>query len=112
VAVAGVLPLGQWFGGRRVAMGGLRAVATRNEQRGRGFATRAVRAQLDAMRTRREWLSALFPAVVRPYRRLGWGIAGTLFHRHVPTRALQAVPPSPVAVRRATDADRDRIRAC
>jgi len=112
IAAAGVLGLGQWFGERSVPMGGVRAVVVRSEHRGRGHATRAVRACLAAMRARGEVVSALYPAVVRPYRRLGWGIAGTLVFRTVPTRALAAVPASTVPVRRATASDRDVIRAC
>jgi predicted acetyltransferase len=112
VASAGVLAMGQWFGGRSVPMGGLRAVAVRVDQRGRGHATRAVRAALDAMRARGEAISALYPQVVRPYRRLGWEIAGTLFFRKVSPAALRDIAPSPVTVRRAGDDDRSRIRAC
>ena len=112
VAMAGALGLGQWFGGRSVPMGGLRAVATRVEQRGRGHATRAVRAALAAMRARGEVISTLYPQVVHPYRRLGWEIGGTLFFRMVPPSALRAIAPSSIAVRRAADADRPRIRAC
>jgi predicted acetyltransferase len=113
VAMAGALALGQWFGGRSVPMGGLRAVATRVEQRGRGHATRVVRAALAAMRARGEAISTLFPQVARPYRRLGWEFAGTLFFRKIAPHALREVvaPPS-LAVRRAGDEDRPRIRAC
>jgi predicted acetyltransferase len=111
VAMAGAMPLAQWFGGRSIPMGGVRAVAVRPELRGRGYASRAVRAVLDAMRARGEVLSALYPATVRPYRRLGWEIAGTLFYRDVPARAL---PPATrdVDVRRASSADRAVLRAC
>jgi len=111
VAMAGSIGLAQWFGGRSIPMGGVRAVAVRPESRGRRHASRAVRAVLEAMRARGEALSALYPATVRPYRRLGWEIAGTLFYRDVPPRAL---PPSPrdVSVRRATAADRTVLRAC
>src|SRR5262249_36893578 len=112
VAMAGALGLGQWFGGRSVPMGGLRAVAVRVEQRGRGHATRAVRAALAAMRARGEVISTLYPQVVHPYRRLGWELAGTLFFRMVTPAALRAIAPSSIAVRRATDADRARLRAC
>ena len=110
-AMAGALPLAQWFGGRSIPMGGVRAVAVRPELRGRGHASRAVRAVLEAMRARGEALSALYPATVRPYRRLGWEIAGTLFYRDVPARAL---PPASrdVDVRRASAADRAVLRAC
>lgn len=112
VAMAGVLASGQWFGGRSVPMGGLRAVATRVEHRGRGAAAQAVRAALHAMRARGECLSALFPQVVRPYRRLGWEIAGTLFYRTVAPRVLSTLGESGIDVRRATADDHGRIRAC
>lgn len=112
VATAGVLALGQWFGGRAIPMGGLRAVAVRVEHRGRGHATRAVRASLEAMRARGEIISALYPQVVRPYRRLGWEIAGTLVFRRVVPAALREIGDAPLAVRRASEGDRPRIRAC
>jgi predicted acetyltransferase len=110
-AMAGAIPFAQWFGGRSIPMGGVRAVAVRPELRGRGYASRAVRAVIGAMRARGEALSALYPATVRPYRRLGWEIAGTLFYRDVPARAL---PPAPrdVPVRRAGLDDRALLRAC
>ncbi len=112
VAMAGALALGQWFGGRSIPMGGLRAVAARVDQRGRGHATRAVRAALAAMRARGEAISALYPQVVQPYRRLGWEFAGTLFFRRIAPGALRAIAAPALDVRRATDADRPRIRAC
>lgn len=112
VATCGVLGLGQWFGGRSVPMGGVRAVATRVEQRGRGLATRAVRACLAAMRERGEAISVLYPQVVRPYRALGWETAGTLLFRQVPPRALAALGRPTLRVRRQADDDRARIRAC
>jgi predicted acetyltransferase len=111
VAMAGVLGLGQWFGGRPVPMGGLRAVAVRLEHRRRGHAARVVRAALAAMRARGECISALYPQVVRPYRRLGWEIAGTLLYRQVSPRELAGVPEAAVPIRRATQADRAAIRA-
>jgi len=112
VAMAGALPLGQWYGGRSVPMAGVRGVGVRAEQRGRGYGTRVLRAALEAMKARGQAISALYPAVVRPYRRLGWEIAGTLFFREVPTRALMAFAPHDVVVRRAGAADRATVRAC
>ena len=110
-AMAGAIQLAQWFGGRSIPMGGVRAVAVRPELRGRGHASRAVRAVLEAMRARGEALSALYPATVRPYRLLGWEIAGTLFYRDVPAHAL---PPASrdLDVRRAGAGDRAVLRAC
>jgi predicted acetyltransferase len=113
VAMAGALAMGQWFGERAVPMGGLRAVATRVEHRGRGHATRAVRAVLDAMRARGLAISTLFPQVVLPYRRLGWEFGGTLLFRRIAPRSLrEIVAPRALASRRAADDDRARIRAC
>jgi predicted acetyltransferase len=93
-------------------MGGVRAVAARVEHRRRGYATRVVRASLDAMRARGEALSVLYPQVVRPYRRLGWEIAGTLLFRQVPPSVLARIAAPAVPIRRAGDVDRAAIRAC
>lgn len=112
VATASTLAYAQWFGGRSVPMGGVRAVMTRTETRGRGHATRVLRASLEAMRRRGEVLSVLYPAVTRPYRNLGWEVAGTVVFRRVAPRALAAIPRGDLPVRRATAADRTTIRAC
>src|SRR5262249_34701392 len=111
-AIASVLPYAQWFGGRSVPMGGVRAVMVRTELRGRGHATRVLRACLEAMRGRGEALSVLYPAVTRPYRNLGWEVAGTVVFRQVAPRALAALDPGELDVRRATAAARAAIRAC
>jgi predicted acetyltransferase len=112
VATSGVLGYGQWFGGRSVPMGGVRAVAVRTEHRGRGYATRVVRASLEAMHRRGEVISALYPQVTRPYRRLGWEVAGTIVFRQVNPRVLGAIAASELPVRRASENDRATIRAC
>jgi predicted acetyltransferase len=112
VATASTLGYAQWFGGRSVPMGGVRAVMTRTEMRGRGYSTRVLRASLAAMQRRGEVVSMLYPQVSPPYRRLGWEVAGTVVFRQVTPRALAAIPRSDLAVRRATAADRATIRAC
>src|SRR5262245_13254421 len=111
-AMAAVLPFRQWFGGRSVPMGGVAAVAVRPEYRGRGCARRLIRAALAAMRARGEVVSALFPSVLPPYRGLGWEFAGTVDHHVVPTRALAAIRPSDVNVRRGGAADLETLRSC
>jgi predicted acetyltransferase len=112
VAMASALPYAQWFGGRSVPMGGVRAVMTRTEMRGRGHATRVLRACLEALRRRGEPLSVLYPAVTRPYRNLGWEVAGTVVFRQVTPRALAVIPAGELDVRRATAANRAAVRAC
>jgi predicted acetyltransferase len=111
-ATASTLGYAQWWGGRSVPMGGVRAVMTRTEARGRGHATHVLRASLEAMRRRGEVISVLYPAVSPPYRNLGWETAGTVVFRQVTPRALAAIPSSDLAVRRASAADRPTIRAC
>src|SRR5262249_15196093 len=111
VAMASALPYAQWFGGRSVPMGGVRAVMGRTELRGRGHATRVLRACLEAMHRRGEALSVLYPAVTRPYRSLGWETAGTVVFRQVTPRALAAIPPGDLEVRRGAVADRPAVRA-
>src|SRR5262245_22663639 len=110
-AIASVLPYAQWFGGRSVPMGGVRAVMVRTELRGRGHATRVLRACLEAMHRRGEALSVLYPAVTRPYRNLGWETAGTVVFRQVTPRVLATIPPGDLDVRRAAPADRRAVRA-
>ena len=113
VATAGVLGYAQWLGGRTVPMGGVRAVMTRTEHRGRGYATRVLRACLEAMRRRGEVVSVLYPQLTRPYRAAGWEVAGTILFRQVAPRALRALPArDDVPVRRAGAGDHATIRAC
>lgn len=92
VAIAGVWEFGQFFGGRRVPMGGLASVVVPPEHRHRGFGSQIVRHALRLMHERGEAISTLYPATVAPYRRLGWEIAGAWVRRRVPTAALRALP--------------------
>ena len=77
LAVAAAYRFRQWFGGRDLDMSGIYAVATLPEHRATGMASAAV---LQIMREARESgvpLTALYPAVARPYRKLGYELAGT-----------------------------------
>ncbi len=47
-----VLPMGQWFGGRSVPMGGIASVVVRPEHRGEGIAGRLLVTALEQMRER------------------------------------------------------------
>ncbi len=76
VAGAACISMGQYFGGVRVAMGGLASVAVRPDRRGSGVAKRLVRASLEAMAERGEVISMLYPTTAQLYRHLGYEIAG------------------------------------
>jgi predicted acetyltransferase len=83
-----VLDVGQWFGGRSVPMGGIRAVGVRPEARAAGIATRLLRAVLGELHERGTPLSVLYPATQPVYRRLGWEQAGVRTRWVVPTQTI------------------------
>jgi len=87
-SLLGLIPMGQWFGGRSVRMVGVAGVATRPEARGRGASTRLLGAALAELRAEGVALSALFPASTVLYRRSGYELAGSRFRHRVPARAI------------------------
>lgn len=97
---------GQWYGGRRVPMGGVAGVAIAPDARQRGVGTALLGRALRDMHDRGELLSALYPATHVPYRRLGWEIAGVWARRTVPTATLRGLPrPAEGTAVRAATAD-------
>jgi predicted acetyltransferase len=88
-ATAGEFRFTQWFGGRGLACCGIWGVATLPEYRGLGLASASVGAVMDAAHDRGDPLTALYPAVLEPYRRLGYELAGT-FNQH--RLSLDALP--------------------
>jgi predicted acetyltransferase len=113
VATTEVIPLGQFFGGRSVPMGGVAAVAVRPAHRGRGVGPRLLAAAVTQMREHGQAISTLHPATTRFYRRLGWEIGGQFGVWRVPTASLAALPPGePECVRPATPDDATPIRDC
>jgi len=77
IAGLSLLPLGQWWGGRRLAMGGISLVGVAPEHRGRGAATRLMRAVVREMKEGGYPVSVLYPAKQTLYRRAGWELAGS-----------------------------------
>ena len=114
VAAAAGFRFRQWFGGRDLPMSGIYAVATLPEHRGTGLASAAV---LQVMREARDAgmsVSALYPAVVRPYRRLGYELGGTFSEHRLD---LDAIPSDlgeglPAVELLDPERDLDGLRAC
>ena len=114
VAAAAGYRFRQWFGGRDLPMSGIYAVATLPEHRGNGLASAAV---LQVMREARDAgmsVSALYPAVVRPYRRLGYELGGTFSEHRLD---LDAIPSDlgeglPAVELLDPERDLDGLRAC
>jgi predicted acetyltransferase len=113
VAAAGARNFRQWFGGRELEMSGIWGVVTSPEHRGGGLATRAVTTLLEEARARGQSISALYPATQRPYRGIGYELAGTMTRHEV---GLDDLPrggsgPLPVSVYEPSR-DLEGVRAC
>lgn len=72
-----LIPMGQWWGGRRVAMTGIAAVGVAPEQRGRGAAHALMTGVLRELQERGVPLSTLFASNLPLYRKSGYERAGT-----------------------------------
>lgn len=107
-----VWKLGQWFGGRRVPMGGVAGVAVEPFARGRGVASALIRHALVAMRERGEVISTLYPMNHTLYRRHGWEVAGAYPESRVDLAALHALPSPKLrsTIRPAEEADLPALR--
>jgi predicted acetyltransferase len=92
VATAGEFRFDQWFGGRGIDCCGITRVATLPEHRSGGLATACTDELLVRARERGTPLAALFPAVLRPYRRMGFELAGSYTTHRVPLDGLSASP--------------------
>ena len=79
----------QWFGGEPLACCAVWGVATLPEHRGTGLASAVTEAVMRAGRDRGAIVSALYPAVVKPYRSLGYELAGTFTKHRI---AIDAIP--------------------
>lgn len=90
VGMAGVRPLGQWFGGAKVPCAGIDDVAVIPEHRGRGLAVTLMRQLLARQRDAGDAISTLYPANSQLYRRLGYEYAGLRPRFLVPIADLPA----------------------
>ena len=95
VAKASLLDYEQWWGGRRVAMGGVAGVAVHPDARGRGLASMLLRELTALMTARGQGISALFPTVVGLYRELHWEVVGSLDETVLRTGDLRAPAEGP-----------------
>jgi len=113
VATAGARDFRQWFGGSELEMSGVTAVATLPEHRGTGLATRIVRELLHEARDKGQAISALYPATLRPYRGLGYELAGTFTMHEISLADLPAADAGPLEVEELdVIRDLDGVRAC
>ncbi len=76
VAALMFIPMGQFFGGRRVPMVGLAGVGVAPERRGTGVGAELCRAAVAELHRGGVALSALYPSTQKLYRGAGWEVAG------------------------------------
>jgi predicted acetyltransferase len=114
VATAAESPFTQWFGGNALACSGVWGVATEPERRGAGLASACLGTLMDDARRGGTPVTALFPAVIEPYRRLGYELAGTYDEFRVALDALPAVETHdlPTVELAEVERDQDAIMAC
>ena len=114
VAAAAAHDFRQWWGGRELGMSGIWGVVTLPEHRGGGLATRAVTELLVDARAKGQPLSALYPATQRPYRGMGYELAGTMTRHAVALDDLPRGPAGPLTVEEYVGFERDLedVRAC
>ena len=72
----GILPMGQWWGGQCLPMGGVATVGIAPEHRGSGAAIVMMQQAVKELHARNIPLSALYPAVPHLYRKAGYEQAG------------------------------------
>jgi predicted acetyltransferase len=107
------LPMAQWFGGASVSMAGVHAVGVSPEHRGKGVATRLMQAAVREFRDSEYALSALYPAKLVLYRRVGYELAGGRYFVTLKTPDLQLADRKGVgelALRPIAEADDEAVR--
>jgi predicted acetyltransferase len=102
----------QWWGGRRVPMGGVASVAVHPDAQGSGLARRLMAHLLEVMHGRGQVVSALFPTIAPLYRSMGWEVVGRLDETRLATRELAPREASTCTVRTGTaEFDADAVQA-
>jgi predicted acetyltransferase len=99
-----LLPMGQFFGGKRVSTAGVQGVAVGVPARGKGAAARMMLEFLREMAARKVALSTLYASTLTLYRRVGYERAGTRFRTSIDLRRF-SLPPSHLAVQELSAPD-------
>lgn len=102
------IPMGQFFGGRRVPMVGIAGVAVPPESRGAGAATRVMREGLREIYEEGVALSGLYSAKQQLYRRVGFEQAWYRFEAEVDIWRMDVVEQTPGVFEADLDDEGDR----
>ncbi len=83
-----IIPFSQWWGGECIQMAGIAAVGIAPEYRGSGAALALMQNTIREIHTRGVSISALFPAVQKLYRKVGYEQAGSFCNWEVKTECI------------------------
>lgn len=98
IAAARIWDFRQWWAGRQVPMAGIGGVVVRPDYRGRGVGRYLMEGVVDRARELGSTISALYPATLPLYRRVGYEFAGVRSRyafRAAALRDLGDTPASP-----------------
>ncbi|MEM7555163.1 MAG: GNAT family N-acetyltransferase [Cyanobacteria bacterium P01_A01_bin.84] len=85
----GTIPMSQWWGGKKVSMTGIGGVGIAPEYRGSGAAVSLMQETIKELYTQGVSTSALYPAVQKLYRKVGYEQAGSRFIWEIPTHSIE-----------------------
>jgi predicted acetyltransferase len=109
VAAARILDFQHWWRGRRVPMAGIAGVVVDPAYRGRGVGSRLMRGVLERSHELGSALTALYPATLPVYRKLGYEFGGGRYRFTFPAAELRTLGGKDVAVRRGGPADAELL---
>lgn len=103
-------PFQQFWGGRAVPMSGIAGVVVAPEYRGRGVASLMMRAIAERSVELGDFVSALYPATVAPYRRTGWEVVGAQTRITIDSHHLRGLGAPDVFLRPGAKTDVRRVQ--
>jgi predicted acetyltransferase len=109
VATARLRPFRQYWGGRSLPMAGIAAVAVAPDYRGRGVGSELMQAVVQRGIELGDVVSALYPATIPLYRKMGWEVAGSQHRISIDAAALRALGSGAADVRRVDENDLDAV---
>jgi len=104
----GIIPMGQWFGGRVIPIGAVTSVGVAPEGRGLGAASVLMNGAVREMRESGMAISTLFPSSARVYRSFGYERAGIKLTYEAPVKEMHSKL-NHLTMVRTTEADREEM---
>ena len=104
----GIIPMGQWFGGRLVPAGAVTSVGVAPEGRGIGAASVLMHGALREMQASGMVISTLFPSSARVYRSFGYERSGVKLTYEAPVKEMRTLS-NELSMTEAREVDREEM---